>query len=76
MIQVIEKQGNSWHMLINGIDCTFYKSIALYIGNEIYPAKPNTDNGLRWRIGRKWVSYNQIKVAIQSSGAGLSPIAD
>jgi hypothetical protein len=41
--------------IIYGIDCTFYKTIALYIGNDFYPAKP---------------------VAIQSSGAGLSPIAD
>lgn len=64
MIELKHKQGNNWHITINGIDCMF-TPIALYIGNNLYPEKANADNGLRWRINRKWVSYNKIKIAIK-----------
>lgn len=54
-------------MQVNGIDC-FFIPMALYKGNNIFPEKPNCDNGLRWRINRKWISYNQIKQAIKKPG--------
>ena len=63
MIQLIEKKGNTWHMVIHGVDCTFIP-VALYIGNNLFPEKPNADNGLRWRVNRKWISYKQIKMSV------------
>jgi hypothetical protein len=68
MIQVIERQNNNWHMVINGKACTFaVKPLALYIGNNLFAEIPDTENGLRWRINRKWISYLQIKAAINNS---------
>jgi hypothetical protein len=69
MIQVIEKQGHIWHMIIHGENVLFSRNIKLYI-NGVISLQPNVDNGLRWRINRKWVSYNQIKKAIYDSNAG------
>ena len=63
MIQLIEHKGSSWHMIIHGIDCTFIP-MNLYIGNDLYAVKPDCENGLRWRVNRKWVSFNQIKNVI------------
>lgn len=62
MIQNIEKHNNSWHFEFNGVECVFIP-MALYT-NGLLPLEPNCDNGLRWRIKGKWISYNQIKKAI------------
>ena len=65
MVYLIGYKQNSWHIFINDVECYFTcKPIALYIGNNIFCEEPSADNGLRWRINRKWVSYNQIKKAI------------
>lgn len=64
MIQLINKEKGKWHILIYGVECTFM-SMSLYVGNNLFPEKPNSDRGLRWRICRKWVSYNQIKITIK-----------
>lgn len=50
-------------MIIHGVECTF-SPMNLYVGNNLFPEQPNADNGLRWRVNRKWVSYKQIKNAI------------
>ena len=63
MIQLIKKEGASWHMIIHGVECTFFQ-MSLYIGNNLFPVNPNTDHGLRWRVNRKWVSYRQVKKSI------------
>lgn len=63
MVQVIENNGNKWHMIINGVDCVFIP-LSLFVGNNLFPTKPNVEKGLRWRVNRKWVSYKQIKNAI------------
>ena len=63
MIQLIENKSNNWHIKINGVDCTFIP-MALFKENNLFAEKANCENGLRWRINRKWVSYKQIKKAI------------
>ena len=63
MIQIIEKQDNGWHMVIHGQPCYFTRQLDLYT-TGLLPLPANTDNGLRWRINRKWVSYRQIKKII------------
>lgn len=64
-IQNIEKQGDNWHMTIHGHRCIFTKTLHLYT-TGLLPVQPDTTNGLRWRINRHWISYNQIKKAIRS----------
>jgi hypothetical protein len=65
MIQVIERQNNNWHMVIHGKVCTFaIKPMALYMGNNLFAEDTDAENGLRWRINRKWISYKQVKAAI------------
>lgn len=69
MIEVIEKQGNSWRMLIDGEPFSFLP-LSLYRGNDLFPIPADAEHGLRWRIERnKWVSYKQIKKAITSPPA-------
>lgn len=63
MIQLIERQYNSWHIKFNNADLIFIPP-QLFLYNSFIPLKANADNGLRWRVNRKWVSYNQIKKAI------------
>lgn len=60
MIQIIEKQSNGWHIKFNDTDLTFIPP-SLFLRNSFVPIKANADNGLRWRVNRKWISYNQIK---------------
>lgn len=66
MIQVIEKQFDSWHMIVNDLPITFTKQLQLFT-DGLLPINPDCRNGLRWRINSKWVSYNQIKKAINES---------
>lgn len=62
-IQVIEKQGNIYRLLINGIACDFIP-MELFV-NGILPVKKCMVNGsLGWYINRRFVSYRQIKKAI------------
>lgn len=63
MIQIIEKQANGWHIKFNNAHLIFMPP-QLFMENSFIPLKANADNGLRWRVNRKWVSYNQIKKAI------------
>ena len=63
MIESIEKHGVNWHMVINGIPVIFTRFCDIYT-DKLTPFPANTDNGLRWRINRKWASYKQIKKAI------------
>jgi hypothetical protein len=63
MIQHIEKHGVNWHMIINNVPVIFSPKLDLYT-DGLFPHPANADNGLRWRINRKWVSYKQIKKAI------------
>ena len=51
-------------MMINNIPVVFTAKLHLYT-DGLLPHPANADNGLRWRIGRKWVSYKQIKKAIK-----------
>jgi len=68
MIKIIDKQEDSWRIEINGIPALFtVKPIALFVGNDLFPLTGNCDNGLRWRIKYKWISYNQIKKAIRNN---------
>ena len=68
MIQIIEKQSNGWHILFNGAQLFFYPP-RLYLLNSFVLLKANADNGLRWRVNRKWISYNQIKAKINENKA-------
>lgn len=65
MIKDIIYQHDSWHITIHGQRCIFTKTLQLYT-TGLLPLQPNTTKGLRWRINRRWVSYNQIKKAIKS----------
>jgi len=65
MIHIIEKQVNSWHILFDNEVLVFIPP-HLFYANSFIPIKANADNGLRWRINRKWISYNQIKTAIRT----------
>lgn len=51
-------------MVIHGVHCTF-TPMNLYKGNNLFPIRPDVDNGLRWRVNRKWVSYRQVKEKIK-----------
>jgi len=64
MIQIIEKQSNGWHITFNNVDLIFIPP-QLFLHNSFIPLKANADNGLRWRVNRKWISYNQIKSEIK-----------
>jgi hypothetical protein len=50
-------------MIINNVPVIFSAKLHLYT-DGLFQLQANADNGLRWRIGRKWVSYKQIKKAI------------
>lgn len=60
-------------MIIHGIECTFIP-MRLYVGNNLFPEIPNTDNGLRWRVNRKWVSYRQVKKSIAGYRTWEAPV--
>jgi len=64
MIQIIERQENGWHIKFDDADLIFIPPL-LFPCNSFVPIKANADNGLRWRVNRKWVSYNQIKSEIK-----------
>ena len=66
MIQIIERQYNGWRIAFNGAQLFFYPP-SLYFLNSFVPLKANADNGLRWRVNRKWISYNQIKAKINEN---------
>lgn len=63
-IQYIGKQGSIFRLNINGLECVLIKT-SLYVGNELYP-HPQVVKGstLGWNFGNDFISYNQIKKAI------------
>lgn len=66
MIQLIDKQGNNYRLLIDGKQYFFYK-LSLW-KDGIVPLKSGLNNGsLSWNIGKKKVSYWQIKKAINGN---------
>ena len=65
MIQLIDNKAGIWHLNINEVYCTFIPPRLFIKG--LLPHPGNADNGLRWRVNRKWVSYKQIKKEIRNA---------
>ncbi len=66
MIQLIEKQGNIYRLLIDGVSCLFIPMDLFTTG--ILPVKKClVNNSLGYYVARKFVSYNKIKKKIQES---------
>jgi hypothetical protein len=66
MIQLIDKQPYKYTMIIHGKLCVFIP-MALFIGSNLFPARAYVPKGksvLKWKVGGKEVSYNQINKAI------------
>lgn len=69
MVQLIEKHFKSYKLLINNIQCTFI-TMELFIKNNLFPEHRNVHKHkgyLFWIIGKKQISYNQIKKAIKNN---------
>jgi hypothetical protein len=67
-MKLIAKQHNNWTFEFQGKKITFtLKPVALYLENDLFPLNPNCNNGLRWKICNKWISYKQIKKAITAA---------
>jgi len=67
MIQLIDKQVGRYKLVIHNIECTFIPPFALFVGDNLLEAKPFIPKGksvLKYCVGDKQVSYNQIKAAI------------
>jgi len=64
MIQLINKESNIFYINIYDILCVFIP-MSLFKENSFIPFRPKVKGStLGWYINRKWVSYNQIKKAI------------
>jgi len=64
MIQCIEKQGHTFCFVIEGRRYDFVKC-SLYLENHFMPLSAKVKGStMGWYIGRKFVSYNQLKKAI------------
>jgi hypothetical protein len=64
-IQIIEKQGNIFRIMINGQRYDYHTPLSLF-GKGIFPMPKRVKGStLGWSIKGDWVSYNQIKGAIQ-----------
>ena len=62
-IQVIDKQGDNYRLIIYELDCLFIPFELFTTG--LFPVKRTTVNGsLGWYVKRKFVSYNKVKKAI------------
>jgi DNA mismatch repair ATPase MutL len=67
MIQLSHIQDKSFYINIHGEDCVFIP-MDLFL-NNLFPLPKHTKknrNILYWYVNRKYVSYNQIKKAIQN----------
>lgn len=68
-IQLIEKQKGKYTLLIDNIECVFMPPMSLYVGNNWLPSKafvPKNKSVIKWTVGDKQVSYNQIKSIIKN----------
>ena len=66
MLQVTDKQGNSYKLQINEMACTFIP-MSLYVGNKLFPQKPMVHKSkgyLFWLVAKQQISYFSIKKAI------------
>lgn len=64
MIQLIEKQGNTFWLNISGIECTFCKK-DLWVGNDLFCKNPVVKGScFGWNFGKNFISYNQIRKCI------------
>lgn len=67
MIQLIDKQIGRYKLVIHNVECTFIPPFALFVGSSLMESKPFIPKGksvLKYCVGDKQVSYNQIKAAI------------
>ena len=68
MLQVTDKQGNSYKLQINEMACTFIP-LSLYVGNKLFPQKPMVHKSkgyLFWLAAKQRISYFSINKAIVS----------
>lgn len=66
-IKLIERQGNNYRLLIDGVECLFIPLDLFTTG--IMPVKrTQVNNSLGWYVNRKFASYKQIKKAIKNYG--------
>lgn len=74
MLQVSDKQYESYRLLVDGVSCLFIP-MALFLENDFRPLKPQvhkTKGYLFWNVKGKQVSYTMIKKAIKSWRATAS----
>ena len=67
-IQLIDKQPFIFRFTINGIKADLHtRPIAMY-ANGLFPLKVKVKGStLGWHIKGKWVSYNQIRMALKQA---------
>lgn len=68
MIQLLYKEDKAFYMNIHGVCCIFIP-IDLFKKNSLFPLPKHIKknrNVLYWYVNRKYISYNQIKVAIKT----------
>jgi hypothetical protein len=68
-IQLIGKQQNKYTLIINNIDCVYIPPMSLFVGANWLPSKafvPKSKSVIKWTVGDKQVSYNQIKSIIKN----------
>jgi hypothetical protein len=67
-VQLIEKQQNVFRFNINGTKANLHtKPLALFT-TGLFPLKSKVKGStLGWHIKGKWVSYNQIRIALKQA---------
>jgi hypothetical protein len=69
MIQLIDKQKGKYTLLIHDIECVFMP-MQLFRSDSFLPVKslvPKNKSVIKWKVGGKQISYNQIKKAIKQT---------
>ncbi len=68
-MQLIERQGNRYTLIVNGMVVIFVSPMSLFVGNNVFPSKcfvPRGKSVVKWKVGGMVVSYNQIKKCIRN----------
>lgn len=63
-IELIEKHGNNYRLLINGIECLFIP-LDLFTTGLLPVKRTQVNNSLGYYVGGKFISYKKIKKVIK-----------